>query len=54
MNIGRIGASVKIDNVRDASKSLRCDALVDTATSHMVLPTECERTTGRSGVHEDN
>jgi predicted aspartyl protease len=34
----RIVASVKIDNVSDASKSLRCDALVDTGTSFMVLP----------------
>src|SRR6266481_1895799 len=38
-NMGRIVASVKIDNVLDATKSLRCDALVDTGASHMVLPT---------------
>ncbi|MFN2516250.1 MAG: aspartyl protease family protein [Pyrinomonadaceae bacterium] len=38
MNVGRIVASVKIDNVFDATKSLRCDALVDTGASHMVLP----------------
>jgi predicted aspartyl protease len=37
--MGRIIASVKIDNVADPSKSLRCDALVDTGASHMVLPT---------------
>src|SRR5882762_5147346 len=37
--MGRIVASVKIDNVLDPSKSLRCDALVDTGASHMVLPT---------------
>ena len=36
--MGRIVASVKIDNVLDGSKSLRCDALVDTGASHMVLP----------------
>ena len=36
--MGRIVASVKIDNVYDASKSLRCDALVDTGASFMVLP----------------
>jgi predicted aspartyl protease len=35
----RIVASVQIDNVADASRSLRCDALVDTGASHMVLPT---------------
>src|SRR5213593_3743305 len=37
-HMGRIVASVKIDNVSDDSKSLRCDALVDTGASFMVLP----------------
>ncbi len=36
--MGRIIASVKIENVLDDSKSLRCDALVDTGASFMVLP----------------
>jgi predicted aspartyl protease len=36
--MGRIVASVKIENVSDASKALRCDALVDTGASFMVLP----------------
>jgi hypothetical protein len=36
--MGRIVASVKIENVSDASQSLRCDALVDTGASPMVLP----------------
>jgi predicted aspartyl protease len=36
--MGRIIASVKIDNVSDPSKSIRCDALVDTGASFMVLP----------------
>lgn len=36
--MGRIVATVKIDNVVDESKSLRCDALVDTGASFMVLP----------------
>jgi len=36
--MGRIVASVRIDNVLDSSRSLRCDALVDTGASHMVLP----------------
>ena len=31
-------ASVRIDNIRDESKSIRCDALVDTGASHMILP----------------
>jgi predicted aspartyl protease len=36
--MGRIVASVKIENASDDSKSLRCDALVDTGASFMVLP----------------
>lgn len=36
--MGRIIASVKIENIADPSKSIRCDALVDTGASLMVLP----------------
>lgn len=36
--MGRIIASVTIDNLLDTTKSLRCDALVDTGASHLVLP----------------
>jgi predicted aspartyl protease len=36
--MGRIVASVRIANVSDTSKQVRCDALVDTGASHMVLP----------------
>ncbi len=36
--MGRIIASVKIDNPADPSKNLRCDALVDTGAAHLVLP----------------
>src|SRR5918912_716263 len=36
--MSRIIASVKIENIADTSKSLRCDALVDTGASHLVLP----------------
>ena len=36
--MGRIVASVTIDSIFDSSKSLRCDALVDTGASYMVLP----------------
>ena len=38
MNVGRIVASVTIENAADLSKELRCDALVDTGASLMVLP----------------
>src|SRR6266576_335975 len=38
MNVGRIVASVTIENAADLSKALRCNALVDTGASHMVLP----------------
>jgi predicted aspartyl protease len=36
--MGRITASVKVSNVGDASQSLRCDALVDTGSAFLVLP----------------
>jgi len=36
--VGRIVASVKIENATDPTKSFRCDALVDTGASHFVLP----------------
>lgn len=36
--MGRIVASVIIENLTDPSVTLRCDALVDTGTSFMVLP----------------
>ena len=36
--MGRINASVTITNISDSSKSLRCDALVDTGSAFMVLP----------------
>ncbi|MCK4542768.1 MAG: hypothetical protein KAU17_11095 [Spirochaetales bacterium] len=36
--MGRIVSSVKIDNLSDSTKSLRCDALVDTGASYMILP----------------
>jgi len=35
---GRIVTSVKIENLSDPDKKIRCDALVDTGASHMVLP----------------
>lgn len=35
---GRITASVKVSSVRDPSQSLRCDALVDTGSAFLVLP----------------
>ena len=40
MIVGRIVASVTIENAADLSKAVRCDALVDTGASHMVLPTQ--------------
>lgn len=36
--MGRIISSVKIENLSDPAKSLRCDALVDTGASYMILP----------------
>jgi len=37
--MGRILVSVKIENLTDREKIIRCDALVDTGASYMVLPT---------------
>jgi len=36
--MGRIVSSVKIENVSHPENSIRCDALVDTGASYMVLP----------------
>src|SRR5262249_42022503 len=36
--MGRIIASVRIENVAQPEKTIRCDALVDTGASHLVLP----------------
>jgi predicted aspartyl protease len=38
MDLGRIVASVTIENASDLSKAFRCEALVDTGASLMVLP----------------
>ncbi len=38
MKIGRIAASVKIGNLLSPKKKIRCDALIDTGASHMILP----------------
>lgn len=37
--MGRIISSVSIANLADPEKRLRCDALVDTGASYMILPT---------------
>lgn len=36
--MGRIISSVVIENVTDSNMRIRCDALVDTGASHLVLP----------------
>ena len=37
-DVGRVAASVKIENITDKAMSIRCDALVDTGSAFMVLP----------------
>jgi len=37
--MGRIAASVEIQNILDPEKRIWCDALVDTGTSHLILHT---------------
>lgn len=36
--MGRIISSVTIENVADSNMRIRCDALIDTGASHLVLP----------------
>lgn len=36
--MGRIITSVHISNLKDSTKALRCDAMVDTGATFMVLP----------------
>ena len=40
MEMGRIVASVKIEHLTDPGAKIRCDALVDTGASYMVLPAD--------------
>src|SRR5216684_2210945 len=47
--MGRIIASVRIDNASDVSRGLRCDALVDTGASLMVLPSAWKDRFGELG-----
>jgi predicted aspartyl protease len=47
MDVGRIVASVTIENAADLSMALRCDALVDTGASLMVLPSAWKERLGK-------
>ena len=47
MKVGRIVASVTIENAADLSRTLRCDALVDTGASMMVLPSAWRNRLGK-------
>ena len=51
--MGRIVASVTIENASDFSKSLTCDALVDTGVSLMVLPRACRDRLGELEAGEE-
>lgn len=50
--MGRIVSSVRIENVSDPSQSLRCDALIDTGASFMVLPSAWKERLGDLAVVE--
>jgi predicted aspartyl protease len=47
MEMGRIVASVKIENLAEPEAKIRCDALVDTGASYMVLPSAWRERLGR-------
>jgi predicted aspartyl protease len=49
-NMGRIIASVRIENGSDFSLALNCDALVDTGASLMVLPSAWKNRLGKLGT----
>ncbi|MDX6613856.1 MAG: hypothetical protein QOD75_3042 [Blastocatellia bacterium] len=48
--MGRIIASVRIENGSDFSLALNCDALVDTGASLMVLPSAWKNRLGKLGT----
>ncbi|MBM3889285.1 MAG: hypothetical protein FJ388_09190 [Verrucomicrobia bacterium] len=48
--MGRIATSVKIENPSDREKKIRCDALVDTGASHMILPSAWRERLGKLEV----
>lgn len=50
--MGRIVTSVRITNVQHRDQSLRCDALVDTGASYMVLPSAWKERLGELDVIE--
>lgn len=45
--MGRIVSTVTITNAIERDKSIKCDALVETGTSHMVLPFEWQDRLGK-------
>ena len=50
--MGRIISSVTIENALDSTKSLRCDALVDTGACYVVLPSAWKERLGDFGATE--
>lgn len=51
--MGRIVSSVKVDNLSDSAKSIRCDALVDTGAAYLVLPSAWKDRLGKlEGLEE--
>ena len=45
--MGRIISSVTVSNYLEPEKTIRCDALVDTGASHMILPLAWKARLGR-------
>ena len=50
--MGRIIVPVKIESFSDSSKTIRCDALVDTGAAHMVLPSAWKERLGTLDMAE--
>ena len=51
--MGRIVSRVKIENVSDPSKTIQCDALVDTGAAYLVLPSVWKERLGQLETIEE-
>jgi predicted aspartyl protease len=52
-DMGRIVTSVRVTNATERDKSLRCDALVDTGASYLVLPSAWKERLGKLDAIEE-
>ncbi len=53
IKMGRIVTSISVTNVADRTKTLRCDGLVDTGTTFLVLPAAWKERLGNPELIEE-